>query len=595
MAKSPRRYVEELTKRSSDLLLAYGPSRLSSEVAIEIAETIAGLGTPEERTAGRISRTGRDAGEFMEAALKRWTTLVTAQTAWSGAKSLYLARRVPMDVLARIVMGVDASDRALTSCIVGTERLLLASFGDSATVSDEVDLVDGTVVYRVNDDELLSFMRRVVATSHLWLMHNTARIVGKGCDLVVRAGQVPEAVETPALRHALDLYDERSAHGDIVGIAGTQVWRETAERTITTIALCGHRDPLNTHYGKPEGGVRDLPSRFQSDPVERDPIRPTHIALPFELKRFDLAPLGQLTHALDRGDANWYEPELPGVLALLHAVDLIDEEVARFQIEHTGYLRMSRERLFELLTAYSGGFAELVTAVLPGADPHPRKLMSQLLRVQGCVYPTLDGPIVMKATGGELLVDLVSASRRVAWQLTLTSHGGGKRGQARGDHFELLVRSEIERAGFGPKDPALAEIVGRQLKRDGVYITDIDAIAEVPDGTLLLVSAKSYPYTPEYASGRYAAVNAVTSRLLKDIAKWEVKMQNMLASPAGRKQNFRLPPGKYVGILVTPFAPFVPVPECDMEAMPGLRRTGSLKELTDWLRTLSHTHHPPRN
>ncbi len=421
MAKSPRRYVEELTKRSSDVLLAYGPSRLSSEVAIEIAETIAGLGTPEERTAGRISRTGRDAGEFMEAALKRWTTLVTAQTAWSGAKSLYLARRVPMDVLARIVTGVDASDRALTSCIVGTERLLLASFGDSATVSDEVDLVDGTVVYRVNDDELLSFMRRVVATSHLWLMHNTARIVGKGCDLVVRAGQVPEAVETPALRHALDLYDERSAHGDIVGIAGTQVWRETAERTITTIALCGHRDPLNTHYGKlkgdevgteanrTSGGVRDLPSPFQSDRVERDPIRPTHIALPFELKLFDLAPLGQLTHALDPGDAGWYEPELPGVLALLHAVDLIDEEVARFQIEHTGYLRMSRERLFELLTACSSGFAELVTAVLPGAETHPRKLMSQLLRAQGCVYPTLDGPIVMKATGGELLVDLVSS------------------------------------------------------------------------------------------------------------------------------------------------------------------------------------------
>jgi hypothetical protein len=246
----------------------------------------------------------------------------------------------------------------------------------------------------------------------------------------------------------------------------------------------------------------------------------------------------QLTGVLQEEDSDWYEPELPGVLALLHALDRCDDEVARFQTEHNGYLRMDRGYLFDLLQENSTEFRELVAAVLPGAEVDPLKLMSQLLRVSGCVYPTVDGPVVRKATSGDLMVDVVTASRRLVWQLTLTSYGGGRRASARGGHFESLVRAEIERTGFGPRDSSLAQIVGRQLKRDRVYITDIDAIADLRDGTILLVSAKSYPYTPGYASGRYSAVNAVTSKVLKDIATWEDRILNLLALPEGPHQNF---------------------------------------------------------
>jgi hypothetical protein len=426
-------------------------------------------------------------------------------------------------------------------------------------------------------------------------MQNTARIVGKGCDVIVRAGHVPEAVETPGLRHALDVYDTRSRHIDEIGIAGTRVWRPADERTSTTISWWGHRHPLNTYYGELESdevasragrasrAKRIRAAARRSDGAERYPIHPTHIALPFERKRFDLAPMRQLTGVLQKAVSDWYEPELPGVLALLHALDRFDDEVARFQTEHSGYLRMDRGRLFDLLRENSTDFREFVAAVLPGAEVDPLKLMSQLLRVSGCVYPAVDGPVVTKATSGDLMVDVVTASRRLVWQLTLTSYGGGRRASARGGHFESLVRAEIERTGFGPRDSSLAQIVGRQLKRDRVYITDIDAIADLRDGTILLVSAKSYPYTPEYASGRYAAVNAVTSKVLKDIATWEDRILKLLALPEGPHQNFQLPARNYVGVLVTPFTPFLPSPECDKEAMPGLRRTGSLEELTNWL------------
>lgn len=154
---------------------------------------------------------------------------------------------------------------------------------------------------------------------------------------------------------------------------------------------------------------------------------------------------------------------------------------------------------------------------------------------------------------------------------------------ARGDHFESLVRSEIQRVGYGPRDSALAGIVGRQLKRNDEFITDIDGIVDLRDGTILLVSAKSYPYTAAYASGRYAAVSAMTSKVLKDLKTWDQRLQKLPIAPTGPTQNFQLPARNYIGLLVTPFTPFLPLPECDTEAVPGLRKTGSLKELTEWL------------
>ena len=594
MARRPPRHVEELLKRSGDVLIAYGPSRLSSEVVADLIKVVSALASDAERLAGRVHRSGPAAGEFMELALSRWTNEINAGPGWSGAKSLFLLRRLPMELLAMLVMGADASDRQLTGCIVGTERLVVATLKGRATEPERVDVIEGTAVYRFGDEELLDFMRRVVATSHLWLMQCTARIVGKGCDVIVDRGGVPAAVETEGLRRALDVYDKRSRHIDDIGIAGTQVWRDAKESTTTTISWWGPRAPADLYYGELRSDevaqaerrarARQIDVEGLNDPsANRAAIDVTYIALPFKRERFDLAPLGEVTTALNAKDADWYEPDLLSVLALLHALDRVKDEVFDFQVEHSGYLRTDREGLFDLLNGNSSRFADLVAAVLPEAEIAPRKLMTRLLRAQGSVYPTVDGPLVSPSANGELLVDLVTASRRVIWLLTLTSSGGGSRAVARGGHFEALVRSEIQRLGYGPRDNALAEIVGRQLKRNGEFITDIDGIVDLGDGTVLFVSAKSYPYTAEYASGRYAAVSAITSKVLKDIKTWEQRLHKLLAAPTGPTQNFQLPARNYVGLVVTPFSPFLPSPECDTEAVPGLRRTGSLKELTEWL------------
>lgn len=596
MAKRPGRYIDELTKRGGDLLIDYGPSRLAAEVLAEIVQVVAELATPEEQSVGVIRRAGPDAAEFIEAALTRCASTVVASPTWSGAKCLYVARRLPLDMLVRTAVRSDLSDRTILSCIVGVERLLTCSFEERSTTRERELTVGGTLAFLVGDEDLLLFMRRVIGTVHLWLMQNTARVVGKGCDVVVREGGLPEAVETASLRHALDLYDQRSAHMNFVGITGTKVSHPTATRGDSTIALVGHRNPLHPPFGELRSGeVRDLLKRVSNSShatssraiarsARQGEPRSRHVSQPFEMTLWDLAPLGNLTKALGPEPSEWYEPGLPGVLSLLQSVANIDDEVQRFQIEHAGYIRLTRERLFDLLAENAPAFEGLASAVLPGAEVDPRELMAQLFQLQGNLHPTVDGPVIRKAPGADLFVDLVTASRRLVWLLTMTSHGGGKRGVARGGHFEETVRSEIGRLGFGPKDPDLANLVGRQLKRGGAYITDVDAAADMGDGTVLLISVKSYPYTPDYASGRYSAVSAVTSRLLNDMVKWDAKTRELMAPAGGRPQNFNLPPASYVPVVVTPFAAYLPLPECDIEAMPGLRKACSLKELTTWLR-----------
>jgi hypothetical protein len=134
------------------------------------------------------------------------------------------------------------------------------------------------------------------------------------------------------------------------------------------------------------------------------------------------------------------------------------------------------------------------------------------------------GPVVRKDPDGWLLLDVAAASRRLLWRLTVGRYGGGGP-NARAQHFEASVQA-IDAAGFGP-EMALRSLIRRPLKRqDGTPITDIDAIAVIA-GEVILIDAKSYPYTAEYGAGRYQTVKNVTDKLTLDLAKWSDRVSQL--------------------------------------------------------------------
>lgn len=125
---------------------------------------------------------------------------------------------------------------------------------------------------------------------------------------------------------------------------------------------------------------------------------------------------------------------------------------------------------------------------------------------------------------------------------------------------------------------------GRQLFRDDKNLTDIDAVAEMPDGTVLLIQAKSYAYTPEYGTGGFRAVRNMTTKVEAEIRDWQKKVADLAAHRVGKSQNYELPLGvDIVPVFVTPFPVFVWHPLCSEEVLPGVKAACSLDELSQYL------------
>ncbi|MEU4531749.1 hypothetical protein AB0F49_26320 [Micromonospora ureilytica] len=150
----------------------------------------------------------------------------------------------------------------------------------------------------------------------------------------------------------------------------------------------------------------------------------------------------------------------------------------------------------------------------------------------------------------------------------------------RARHFEETIQSIIDISPWAPTK-SLAEMRGRTLRHSRISITDIDAIGESSD-TLLLVSAKSHPFTWEYARGGYGAVRNIETNTKKAVAEWTDLVGRISARPRGDNFDFSAY-SKFVGVVVLPFAPYLSNPAEIADAARGLPAACSLAELEYWL------------
>ena len=559
---------------------------MTDELDAEILALVRSMATPGELAAGTVSRTGEAAADYMDAFISAWTLQLTAEPQWSSAKALYVSRRFPWDLFARLFFGSDSLEPHRKSLLAGTERLLTIHFGSAGPRSQDDTWVQETAVFPVTDHDMRAFWRRVFRTAHLWLLHNTARVVGKGCNLAFAVDQFPAAEVSESLQYALDLYDRRMPSASAVGIAGTRVWLDGAPQDPLSIALCFPRDD-----GPQDIAVHEaVASRVRADSARRgerksaDSIEAWVQAAPYEVTYVNLGPMADLSRSLEAGVDSWSSDELAAVLALCVTVRVFrDDPVLKHQLPHYGYLRVVPGHLVSMFKQAAPEVEHTLDQVLPGTSFAPRETLAVLRRATGQVRPVVDGPILRETPDGMIMVDLVTASRRVAWLLAVTKVGGGSVGAARGIHFEAFVQDEIDRLEFGPASD-LRALVGKTLKRSGDVLTDIDAIAALPDGPTLLVQAKSYPYDADYAAGAFQAVRNRRTTVENDVVKWEAKVKKVLAVRSGPDQNYELPKAMPFGwVMVTPFPIFLQQPLCDEETLPGLRRVSSIDEFTTWL------------
>jgi hypothetical protein len=115
----------------------------------------------------------------------------------------------------------------------------------------------------------------------------------------------------------------------------------------------------------------------------------------------------------------------------------------------------------------------------------------------------------------------------------------------------------------------------------GHALTDLDAVGE--DGeTVLIVSAKSVPYSALYDKGEYGEVRNRSTDAVAAESAWAQKMEVLRSAPVGA--NYDLSGYRdFIAPVVMPFAPYLPIGSATRELSPGLRAVASVDELVQWL------------
>ncbi|MGB3376057.1 MAG: hypothetical protein WBA87_13080 [Microbacterium sp.] len=312
-----RRAHDAVTQEMIELLRDSGFFAQASEEVITELLTLTRDLEPlvEPDTNARL--VGADASAFTERLVQAWTAHAIRQLAWPSAKLLYAVRRLPLEsmvalALLRMRMSYDTPRAA-----IGVERLLAVCAG--ITRRSEPPVRTGLSSYLFTTDELKDLTHHVLRITHLWLLHGTARIVGKGGDIEVDSDGFPVSVVDAETTHAMAHYDERLKGMTLDGVIGTDIWDTTIEPgplSLLTVSPLGNGPIWTRVDGIDRARITASQTHISHPPESGDVLQ---VLERFEIEHLDLTRFREVitgTKDVSQG----LSPELPSLIVLLHGL-----------------------------------------------------------------------------------------------------------------------------------------------------------------------------------------------------------------------------------------------------------------------------------
>ena len=283
------------------------------------------------------------------------------------------------------------------------------------------------------------------------------------------------------------------------------------------------------------------------------------------------------------GAITW-SPDVPSLIAMLSLVAYLSatDSVAHMQMQQRGFILVDRDEFDALLEKRRSEGADLmkVLDLFPDLTPGV-PLSDRLLEIEGTLTPYRPGPVAFKAEGRTLGLDPYNATQRLVTLLEFPKVSGDSV-RVRGDAFEAKVQETIDKSPWAPP-PEVKKLVGRHFKVDGKRLGEVDAFG-ARDGTLLLVSCKSFIYNLEYDQGVHSEIRNVQSKLKESIEQFERLEAYFTEFPAKSGEYDLSAYDRICIVVVTPQPMYVTEPLLSQMALPGLRTCSGFEEFRDWLR-----------
>lgn len=516
---------------------------------------------PEAPLTTRLTFSGHEAEEILHSCrlhFERYaTSLISAIDPYT---SLFYLRRIPR--------------RAFEGSIstTGPYRRRIAEVLSTRSTSEKtwpVRTPPRPVIPPLNRAEAESLIELTYAASLIGLMHSNLRRAGKGQEIEWLPGRPPEAVidDDTDLEEAIQRYDNRTANSRAIhaGTVALDVMNTTSLPDWYSLVLgTGLSNGQATTWS---GSLAEL-------------RKPRFVTGPYQTAPFTIEPTLRILQQWN--DTPWGSTTLGALLTLLRGMFLYALQLDDFGdifsrgLATVGYIVVPSNTVTWILENALSDDAQAGSGLirLP-ADGD--KAADELLRLRPKLWPLDPGP-PLRSVGDQTVVDMASASAWLDRLLTIDSSEPGSLVNLRSHQFEHLVQEAIDATPHAPP-PEIRALRGVQLRHEGHYITDIDAIATI-DRQALLVSCKSFVRSPELDAGVFRNVRNVRTAIEGYDKSWNEKVDYLTRNPQG--SNYDLRGYSLRGITCTPTVEFVHSPQA-REVLPGLAAVTSYDELKSFL------------
>lgn len=448
---------------------------------------------------------------------------------------LYWLRRLPFDVMAGRLASTAPYRSALAE-VLSTHSQVPEHFPERAL--RQVSLA-------LTPPQSEGLLRMCGLSAAIGTLHSVLRRAGKGQSVRWHANELPWVVPDSELDAAIDLYDQRTLGGGFAGgtdmLSFTPFFSPLAEPTrLSAFALMVR--PLH----------QDVDVPYWTGPVAA--VKRGRLARGrFLVGGLSLASLERLL-VLARAVEPWESKELTSLLVLLRGLFRpLWNGSGSGQIPEVGYWVLPTRSIPSLVDRVltDDNQDDLLRLLPRGLPSSSEEVLADLAALETSTWPLTPGP-VLRVVGEQTVVDVASASHWMNQLLAVPNSSTNQLVKARATHFEHVVQELIDNTDWAPAG-AYRDLCGRELRLNGMKVTDIDALA-VRGGTALFVSCKSIPHTPEYDAGLHKAVRNVRSKVEEADEEWAKRLMTLRASPVG--DNYDLSGLELVGVVCIPFVAF---------------------------------------
>ncbi|WP_367372166.1 hypothetical protein [Pseudomonas lini] len=516
---------------------------------------------------------------------------------YSAMRWMYYLRRTPNEVFAGELSSTGVNARALAEIYANR-----STKAEAATYGRE------GFVFPINESTLRHIARFISFITIIYDLQVGFRLASKGFDYDfpnphsrgVSGGKLaaglpaikslthsatsalPRRVPNPVLESAVRIYDQRHDYlrRTYQGVAMTQTGLAHDDVAVAGIEA-------NVNITQALWGMHDerafSPQRFlEGHPHAAIYGTNRQIMLRFGPANLDLARLFELYRLpamVGVGIEN--NASLCLLLLFLGGRWLYKRRYSFLRVMELGYFIMESKEWDEFGEKEYSTVCDEISEHLPQfqAPESYAAFSASCLSFKGEAWPLAHGDII-RITDNYVCIDMWAASTGfLSWfQFPKTQ---GQIANERATKFEDVVQEVIDRSYWA--DSATRVLRQRTLCVDGQAMTDIDAIGSY-DGTLLVVSCKSIPYTREYDRGVHNVIRNAASTVDKGVDYWASIVSQLEARREG--DNFNLTGYKQiVGVVCTPFAVYTSHTKSLSASVGELRWACSLDELSNFLRS----------